>query len=266
MNYYEHHLGDYMRDTAHLSMMEDAAYRRLLDAYYVREKALPTDLRECCKLARAVSKAERDAVAYVLREFFNLQDDGYHQKRADEEIAKFLESEPDREARRHNERERQRAARERRKELFSELRSHGVTPPFDASMSELRDMLSRVTSRDGHTSASRDESHPITRDVTATQTPVTREREITSRGETARARGARLDPGWVPSEIDAAWARAKRPDLDIPETIERFRDYWTAKAGADATKLDWSATWRNWVRNEKAPPRVPPRPDSGAFV
>ncbi len=89
MNYYEHHLGDYMRDTAHLSMLEDAAYRRLLDAYYVREKPLPADLRECYKLARAQSKQEREAVAYVLREFFTLGDDGHHQSRADDEIARF---------------------------------------------------------------------------------------------------------------------------------------------------------------------------------
>ena len=89
MNYYEHHLGDYMRDTAHLSLMEDGAYRRLLDAYYTREKPLPPDLRDCCKLARAVTKPERDAVAYVLREFFEQREDGYHQGRADAEILRF---------------------------------------------------------------------------------------------------------------------------------------------------------------------------------
>lgn len=89
MNFYEHHLGDYMRDTAHLSMIEDAAYRRLLDAYYIREAPLPADLRDCCKLARAHSKVERDAVAYVLREFFDLRDDGHHQDRADREIARY---------------------------------------------------------------------------------------------------------------------------------------------------------------------------------
>lgn len=89
MNYYEHHLGDYMRDTAHLSMVEDCAYRRLLDAYYIREKPLPADLNECCKLARAATKIERNAVAYVLREFFKPDDDGQHQRRADTEIARF---------------------------------------------------------------------------------------------------------------------------------------------------------------------------------
>lgn len=89
MNYYEHHLGDFMRDTAHLTMVEECAYRRLLDAYYIRERALPADHRDCCKLARAVSKQERDAVAYVLREFFELREDGHHQSRADREIERF---------------------------------------------------------------------------------------------------------------------------------------------------------------------------------
>lgn len=89
MNYYEHHLGDFARDTLHLSMLEEGAYRRLLDAYYIRERALPGDVRECCKLARAAAKAERDAVAYVLREFFVLRDGLHHQSRANAEIARF---------------------------------------------------------------------------------------------------------------------------------------------------------------------------------
>ena len=89
MNYYEHHLGDYAKDAGHLSLIEEGAYRRLLDAYYSREQALPGDVRECCKLARASTKPERDAVAYVLREFFALREDGYHQGRADTEIARF---------------------------------------------------------------------------------------------------------------------------------------------------------------------------------
>lgn len=37
--------------------------------------------------------------------------------------------------------------------------------------------------------------------------------------------------------------------------LAKFRDFWTAKTGADATKADWQATWRNWVRRavESAP-------------
>lgn len=89
MNFYEHHLGDYAKDAGHLSMTEDGAYRRLLDAYYSRETLLPADLKECCKLAKATSKPEREAVAYVLREFFIPTPEGWRHKRCDAEIARF---------------------------------------------------------------------------------------------------------------------------------------------------------------------------------
>lgn len=89
MNYYEHHLGDYAKDTAHLSMIEHGAYRILLDAYYTREVPLPTDRRACYKLARAQSKDERAAVDYVIEEFFIVQETGIHHARCDAEIFRF---------------------------------------------------------------------------------------------------------------------------------------------------------------------------------
>lgn len=87
MNYYRHHIGDYLRDTAHLSMLEDAAYRRLLDLYYMRERSIPADHAAVCRLVRAREDDERSAVRVVLEEFFTLESDGWHQKRADGEIA-----------------------------------------------------------------------------------------------------------------------------------------------------------------------------------
>jgi uncharacterized protein YdaU (DUF1376 family) len=86
VNFYKHHLGDYAADTAHLSWDEDCAYRRLIDAYYKREAPIPVEVREACRLARASTPAQRRAVDVVLREFFDLQDDGWHQKRCDQEI------------------------------------------------------------------------------------------------------------------------------------------------------------------------------------
>lgn len=38
---------------------------------------------------------------------------------------------------------------------------------------------------------------------------------------------------------------------------DRFRDYWTAKTGQSATKLDWLATWRNWLRDTKGGGSLP---------
>ncbi len=89
MNYYEHHLGDYAQATAHLTFVEDAAYSRMLRKYYAEEKPLPADLRAVVRLVGARSEEEREAVEVVLNEFFVLEQDGWHNKRADGEIAKF---------------------------------------------------------------------------------------------------------------------------------------------------------------------------------
>ncbi len=86
VNYYQHHLGDYARDAGHLSMLEDGAYRRLLDVYYATEKPLPPSVDACCKLAKCRTPADRKAVRWVLENFFVATPDGHRQKRCDEEI------------------------------------------------------------------------------------------------------------------------------------------------------------------------------------
>ena len=89
INYYEHHIGDYDSDTAHLSWLEDMAYTRLIRLYYRKELPISCDVGDACRLVRAVSKEQRQAVESVLREFFTLRDDGWHQKRCDADVARF---------------------------------------------------------------------------------------------------------------------------------------------------------------------------------
>lgn len=172
MNYYEHHLGDWAKDTVHLTMLEEGAYRRLVDVYYVKEKPLPKAIRDIYKLARAGARPEREAVDAVLREFFQEREDGWHHKRCDEELARYAEGQEDAVGRRENDKERQRRARERRKQLFEQLRGHGIVPAWDSKTSDLEAQLSRVTggseSRTGHA----DVTQPVTRDNTAIHTPV----------------------------------------------------------------------------------------------
>lgn len=64
-------------------------------------------------------------------------------------------------------------------------------------------------------------------------------------------RATRLSHDWTPSPEDLSFCREHRPDLKPTETAERFRDHWIAQPGAKGRKLDWHATWRNWVRNER---------------
>jgi uncharacterized protein YdaU (DUF1376 family) len=48
-----------------------------------------------------------------------------------------------------------------------------------------------------------------------------------------------------------------RPELHPTKTFDQFKDYWIAQAGQKGVKLDWFATWRNWVRSTNAPKQNP---------
>lgn len=65
----------------------------------------------------------------------------------------------------------------------------------------------------------------------------------------AKPRGTRIPEGFEPLEEDVAAAkRDGLSDDEIKHEHSKFTDYWRAKAGKDATKVDWDATWRNWMR------------------
>ena len=65
-----------------------------------------------------------------------------------------------------------------------------------------------------------------------------------------RSRGSRLPHAWQPSEPLKTWAVKERPDLAVDQTIAKFKDHWAASPGSRGVKLDWDATFRNWVRAE----------------
>ena len=88
MQWYPHYPGDYMRDTAHLSMIEDGAYRRLLDHYYSSNANVDANASRMHLVCRAVSDDERAAVDYVVSKYFTVEDGLYHHERADKEIEK----------------------------------------------------------------------------------------------------------------------------------------------------------------------------------
>jgi hypothetical protein len=63
-------------------------------------------------------------------------------------------------------------------------------------------------------------------------------------------RGTRIAGDWTLSEADRAFAKAEGfSDWEIQREVQKFRDYWTACAGSKGVKLDWPATWRQWIRS-----------------
>lgn len=89
--WYAHYPGDYGRDTAHLSLVQHGAYRLLLDHYYSTAAPLPSDVTALHRICRAFDQSEKDAVNSVLSGFFELRADGYHNNRADLELARRAE-------------------------------------------------------------------------------------------------------------------------------------------------------------------------------
>lgn len=89
MKWYKHHIGDWAKDTGHLSMLESGAYARLIAVYYRTEKCLPKELPQIFKLVGCHTPQDRIAVKSVLDEFFREQSDGYHQSRCDKEIIEY---------------------------------------------------------------------------------------------------------------------------------------------------------------------------------
>jgi uncharacterized protein YdaU (DUF1376 family) len=87
MHYYQFNIGDYASHTRHLSPIEDIAYRRLLDLYYLHERPLNSGLTS---VARQINLRDYESeVKSVLEEFFTLTDDGWINVRADKEIAHY---------------------------------------------------------------------------------------------------------------------------------------------------------------------------------
>jgi len=89
MHYYSHNIGDYRKDTAHLSTLEHGIYRQLIDWYYLDEKPIPKETQVVIRRLRLVSESDIQSLKNVLEDFFILGDDGYHQTRCDTEIAGY---------------------------------------------------------------------------------------------------------------------------------------------------------------------------------
>lgn len=83
-------------------------------------------------------------------------------------------------------------------------------------------------------------------------------------------RGTSLPKDWTLPDDWKTWAVQTRPDLNIAEVAASFHDFWLGKPGKDGRKADWQATWRNWVRNQRAQPMhravLQQAPGVGAFV
>lgn len=235
MNYYRRYVGDYLRDTARLSMLEHGAYNLLLDYYYADERALPADLDELYLMVRAMTPADRKAVDKVLRLYFVLKPDGYHNGRADHEI-------------RVSQTARGNGGKGGRKPVDNETGSGTGSVTGLGTGSQTGTGTGKVTEEVGGS------GHPPTTNhqpPTANRQPPATSRQNaaleTSPSEgTGEARKARLPAHWRPgielADATEGWA----PDR-VERALADFRDHWTSKG---EKREDWGAAWRKWCRSD----------------
>jgi uncharacterized protein YdaU (DUF1376 family) len=204
MHYYQFNIGDYASHTRHLSLIEDAIYRRLLDVYYLHERPLNAGITSVARQINA--KEYENEVKIILEEFFQLTENGWINFRADKEIEHF-----------HSKIE-------------------------QASKAGKASAEARLNRR----------STPVATDVQPTNNhkPITNNHEPLTNVE--RTRATRLPTDWTPTPEMIEFCKNERPELQVKAVADSFRDYWVSVAGAKGRKADWLATWRNWVRNQRA--------------
>lgn len=233
MNYYSHNIGDYAQATSHLTLVEDAIYMRLLRRYYAEEAPIIDDLPQVCRWVGARADDEKEAVKTILSEFFVLNNGAWRNKRADHEIGIY----------------------QAKAETNRVNGKKGGRPTGKAKETQpVKPGLAKETQQEP------------TRNPN--QEPITNNQETEDQEQSAAVappvqdqppadtskRGTRLPNDWTLSPKLAAWAKEQRPDLDdrmLKAMADSFRDFWISKPGKNGTKLDWAATWRNWVRNQR---------------
>ena len=87
MHYYQFNIKDYSFATLRMTLLEDLAFRRMLDLFYESEKALPHELKRIAKLIGMPEHQEQ--IRDVLNEFWEETENGWVNTRAEKEIGKY---------------------------------------------------------------------------------------------------------------------------------------------------------------------------------
>jgi len=91
MHFYRYNIGDYRKDTGHLSLVEHGIYRALLDTYYTEEHPLCADDAKLMRTHGIRTQDEKDAYQNVINDFFFKTERGYEHDRCNTELGLIYE-------------------------------------------------------------------------------------------------------------------------------------------------------------------------------
>ena len=211
MHYYQHHIGDFIKDTSFLTNEEIGIYLKLIWLYYDTEKPLPNNLFE---LGMKTATRDNQVVLEGLLEMFFLLDEEnkcWHHNRCDKEIEHY-------------------------KQQLTTASKAGKASALKRAMNKNATSVEQA----------------LNERSTEVQ-PTNNHKPITNNHIKEKRLGSRLAQDWILPDDWEYWANKQRPELNAKSVADQFKDYWISQPGQKGLKLDWEATWRNWVRNTNAP-------------
>lgn len=226
MNYVQFHVGDWDSSTRLLTPLEKGIYIDLLMLYYSTERPILRSYFD--RITRGYTEDERKAFDYVVSQYFEEQDDGFHNARCDEEIAKAAEK-----------------SEKARKSI--QARWNKAAKGHASSVSDT------WRKPDESTDAIRTNNERNT-DVLLTnnQEPITNKETERKKKEKRQAITHAFNLDLLPSEW-ADYAKQVRPDLDPQTVFADFVFYFTKGRGTGELRSDkgWNQSWQGWVRRQK---------------
>ena len=228
------YIGDYLRDTGHLTVAEHGAYFLLLIQAWTRGGSLPADSERLRILTKMDARDWKRSQGTVM-EFFTRDGDTFRHKRVDREIAIAATTTEQRRA------AGKASAQAREAQRRGNARSTSVATGPQQSADETADLHLHQEEESNPPYA------PLPPECRAAARPAegVAADEEGSRPRLTAKRGTRLPADWQLDPAGAAYATEHGVDPAL--AAEEFRNYWLARPGRDATKLNWAATFRNRV-------------------
>jgi uncharacterized protein YdaU (DUF1376 family) len=87
MHYFQFEIKEWVSNTAHLSLEEEAIYLRLVNYYYDSERAILE--KDIDMILRKCRISNKEMALLILSEYFDYEDEAFHHVRCEKEIAKY---------------------------------------------------------------------------------------------------------------------------------------------------------------------------------
>jgi len=218
------YFADYTAKTEHLTVVEHGAYFLLMKHYYMTRHPLPADTDRLLMICRAFADHEKAAVMNVLGEFFVLDRDHYRHPRIEEELM-------------------------RASEICEKKAAAGKMGAAATNQKIAAQKRHMPTHSYSHSQPSSQDTKDEEKPLHASACPNDVQPNMNPEGAAGKSRrGSRIPDSFAVTEEHREFARKYKlpsPDLQIDE----FRDNWRSQAGNRGVKLDWDATFRNWLRH-----------------